>query len=74
MKEATKKGDWVNNVPRNIRGYWPRRDAEYYQGDPKGSETITVEELKERKIVGVYLNEDIPEGIKSRKLIKSPKD
>ena len=74
MHNPTKKGEWVTNVPRSVKGYWPRRDAKYSQGDPKGSDKFPVEKLKELKIVGVYLDEDIPDGIKSRRLLKSPKD
>lgn len=63
------KGEWLTNTPRSIKGFWPRRDAKLSEGLPQATETFTQEQLMERKIVGVYLDEDIDEGIKSRKLI-----
>jgi hypothetical protein len=69
---AFKKGDWVTNTPRSIKGYWPRRDAVLVEGPPHATDTFTTEQLQEKRIVGIYLDEDIPEGIHSRKIIKHP--
>lgn len=64
-----KKGDWVTNFPRSLKGYWPRRDAKLVEGPPKATFAHTVEELQGRKLIGIYLDEDIPAGIKSRDLL-----
>lgn len=72
MNDATKRGDWVTNIKGDMRGYWPRRDARYSEGPPMATDTYTREELEGRKIRGLYLDEDIPEGVKSRPIIARP--
>ena len=67
------KGDWITNNAGHIAGYWPRRDALIVEGPPRATHKYTVEELQGQKIVGLYLDEDIPQGIKSRELLKIPK-
>lgn len=72
LMNLSNKGDWITNVPKNIKSLWPRRNVKMVQGEPKATETFSVDDLKSRGIVGAYLDEDIPEGIKSRELIWSP--
>ena len=69
----TPKGTWLTNHPRTYRGWFPRRDALMYDGPPKATEAYTSEELAEKRIVGVYLNEDVPEGIKDRPMLTAQK-
>ena len=60
---------WLTNHPRTYKGWFPRRDVKLKDGPPKATDTYSVEEFEEKRIVGVYLDEDIPEGIKSRPYI-----
>lgn len=70
-KMQSHKGEWLTNHPRTYRGWFPRRDAKMVDGPPKATDKYTVDELLAMKQVGVYLDEDIEDGIKSRKLIRS---
>ena len=51
--------NWVTNIPRSIKGLWPRRSGvEYIEGPPQATAEFTVEQLQQRRIVGAYV--DIP--------------
>lgn len=63
--EPTNKGDWLMNFPRSIKGLRMRR-AKLKEGEPYPTKMFTTEELKEKKIVGIYLDEDCPDGYYSR--------
>ena len=73
MATGYKKGDWLTNHPRSIKGWWPRRDVKIYQGRPKATDTFTVEQLEGMGQVGAYLAEDVPEGTNNKSLIKNPR-
>lgn len=73
MHNPTKTGDWVTNHPRTLKAYWPRRQAEYKEGPPKETEVYTQEELSNSNIIGIYLAEDIEDGLKSRPIIQNDK-
>jgi len=72
MNEPTKKGDWVSNAVGSIRSLYPRRKAALVQGPPMATHRYTEAELREKRIIGVYLDEDIPEGYRSRPIIERP--
>lgn len=54
-----RKGDWITNVPRSIKTFWPRRKCLYYEGPPHETDAYSQKTLIEMNIVGVYLAEDI---------------
>lgn len=81
----TKKGDWVTNFPRSLKAMWPRRDAKLVEGPavlppaggPKDYQHRSLkcdarEFMQRRNYIGVYLDEDIPEGYRSRKILIHP--
>lgn len=50
---------WITNNPRTIRGIEKREGVEYHQGPPKESQcaaVFTLADLKEMKLVGLYVN------------------
>ena len=64
---ARYKGEWLTNVPRTYKSWHPRRELKLVDGPPKVvSENFDLDYLTSRKIVGVYLDEDVPEGIENR--------
>ena len=65
----TPKGTWLTNHPRSYRGWFPRRDVKLRDGVPRATDTYFSCELIEKGIVGVYLDEDVPEGIENRPII-----
>lgn len=66
------KGDWVTSMPGSLKAYWPRRDTKFTEGPPKATNHYSVGELSAMRIVGIYLDEDIEEGLVSRPLLKRP--
>ena len=70
---ATPKGTWLTNHPRTHRGWFPRRDARMRDGIAKPTEEMSVQDLESRFIVGVYLDEDVPEGIENRPMLTCQK-
>lgn len=84
-EEPRKKGDWVTNFPRSLKAMWPRRDAKLIEGPAKlpppggreeylhkGRLFCAREFMLRRSYIGVYLDEDIPEGYRSRKILMRP--
>ena len=64
---ARYKGEWLTNVPRTYKSWNPRRELKLVDGPPKVvSENFDLDYLTSRKIVGVYLDEDVPEGVENR--------
>lgn len=48
--------NWVTNIPRSVKGLWPRRSGvEYVEGPPQATLEYSVEQLRRRKIVGAYV-------------------
>ena len=70
---AFEVGEWVTNNVGHLMGYWPRRDAKFREGPPKATWRYTAQELLDMGLKGVYLDEDVPEGIKSRELLQRPR-
>jgi len=67
---ATKKGTWVTNIPKGgLRAQYPRRLAKYKLGEPFATISFSTEELEELGLEGMYLDEDVPEGLKSRPMV-----
>ena len=57
---------WITNHPKPLKGMWPRRvGCEYVEGEPKGTDTLRVDELKGMGYIGAYV--DMPDS-KYRKL------
>lgn len=73
MNDARQQGEWVTNVVLSLDTHWPRRDARLREGPPMATADYTREELASRNIRGAYLDEEVPEGIKSRPIILRPK-
>lgn len=72
VNDATKRGEWVTNLGGSEDAHWPRRDARYKEGPPAAYGDRSQSDLAARGIRGLYLDEDIPEGIKSRPIIARP--
>ena len=48
---------WITNHPKPLKGMWPRRvGCEYVEGEPKGTDTLRVDELKAQGYVGAYVD------------------
>lgn len=48
---------WITNHPKSYKGLIPRRiGVEYFDGEPKATNTYTIEELKSQNLVGVYID------------------
>jgi hypothetical protein len=73
LRNPTEKGEWVANNPDSIMSYWPRRDAALREGTPNATFRYTVQELLDMNFVGIYLDEDIPEGLLSREILDKPR-
>ena len=65
------KGTWLTNNPKTMKSWYPRRAVMLYEGDPKATDTYTVEELKKQGLVGIYLGEDLNVDIKSLHMCRS---
>jgi hypothetical protein len=51
---------WITNHPKPLKGMWPRRaGCTYLEGEPKGTDSLRVEELKAQGYIGVYV--DMPQ-------------
>lgn len=47
---------WITNHPKPLKGMWSRRvGCEYIEGEPKGTDSLRVEELKQQGYIGVYV-------------------
>lgn len=47
---------WITNHPKPLKGTWPRRvGCEYLEGDPRGTDSLRVDELKAQNYIGVYV-------------------
>lgn len=68
MNGPTKKGEWVTNFPRSIKGL-KKRNVKLFEGEPVPCGPYTVEHLKQMKIIGIYLAEDCPDGYYSRDFV-----
>lgn len=69
-----KQGHWLTNNPKTIKSWYPRRAVKLYEGDPKATDTYSVDELKSMGIVGIYLDEDLEVCIKELPLCKNQKE
>lgn len=48
---------WITNHPKPLKGMWPRRvGCTYIEGEPRGTEFYTSEWLKDRGLIGVYVD------------------
>jgi hypothetical protein len=48
---------WITNHPKPLKGMWPRRvGCTYVEGEPKGTDLYSPEQLKQKKIIGVYVD------------------
>lgn len=65
---------WITNHPKSLKGLWPRRaGCVYIEGDPMGSDSIHVDELKARGYVGAYV--DMPYNeYKKLPIVKTPQE
>lgn len=68
MNGPTNKGEWVTNFPRSIKGV-RKRNVKIIEGDPKPTKQYSTKQLKRMKIVGIYLDEDCPDGYYSRDFV-----
>jgi len=73
-RESKTRGSWVTNTPKTIKGYWPRRVADFVEGPPKATKSYSVEELTALELVGVYLGEDLEVPLKALPLARNFKD
>ena len=48
---------WITNHPKPLKGMWPRRvGCTYLEGEPKGTDSLRVDELKAQGYIGVYVD------------------
>lgn len=64
---------WITNSPPPLRGFWPRRAVEYFEGDPMPTEKYSLEHLKDMGYIGIYVDMDKNEYLKYP-LVKNKKD
>ena len=51
---------WITNHPKSLKGLWPRRaGCVYIEGEPMGTDSLRVDELKAQGYVGAYV--EMPE-------------
>ncbi len=65
---------WITNHPKPLKGMWPRRvGCEYLEGDPQGTDSLRVDELKQQGYIGVYV--DMPAvQYRSLPVARNPKE
>jgi hypothetical protein len=64
--------NWITNHPKPLKGMWPRRkNAEYFEGEPKGTDKYSSEFLARQGLIGVYVKEPLSEYYK-REVIRRP--
>ena len=72
--QKSKELYFVTNHPKPIQSFWPRRaGVNYFEGEPKSTDTFSQNELRERGIIGIY--SDVPrEETRIHRLVWSQKE
>jgi len=65
---------WITNHPKPLKGMWPRCvGCTYVEGEPMGTDSLRVDELKRQGYIGVYV--DMPAvQYRSLPVARNPKE